>query len=122
MVLALSNSNGTIQICTEQVRYDVVLQNASVFYYGDSRWECIYYQKEDRWNIEKVNPTDEQRPIRFVNVRPKPPLKPGDVLLYGEDNWFCCYGSSRIVSMLKYDAIYTEKVKKSKGFQFLIGP
>ena len=91
-----------------------------VFKYGKKTFVCVERRKTKERIIEEYDPYDQQKWIRFENTYPKPPLKAGDVLLFGEDNWFCCHGSKRIVSTLKYSRIYEQSKSQKKGFQFLI--
>ena len=105
-----------------QVRWKLKLGTGYCFKYKNKLFECVKDHKTNKYDIEEVDPYDQQKFIRFENTTPDPPLKGGDILLFGDDNWFCVHGSSRIVSMLKYAAIYENNKHKTKGFQFLIGP
>ena len=102
-------------------RWDLEVKPGAVFRYGSTKYHCVYDEKKDQYDIEKVDEYDQQQFIKFENVDPSPPLKSGDIIMYGEDNWFCCYGAERIVPMLKYDRMYRKHSKGTKAFQFLIG-
>ena len=102
------------------MRWDVKVKSGAVFRFGTRLFECVHNKKDARYDIELVDEFDQQKRIRFENVEIKPPLKSGDIIMYGDDNWFCCYGADLVVAMLKYDAIYEQKKNKNKGFQFLI--
>ena len=108
-------------LSVSQIRYDVELKDGSVFKWGDIKFECVYYKLKNQYTIQTVDEFDQQSWIRFENVDPQPPLQAGDILLYGEDNWWCCYGANRIVSMLKYGRLHINCDQDSKHFQFLIG-
>ncbi len=95
------------------------MRNGAIFEYGGRKFETVWNKKMDAYTIDRVS-QDGVR-IKFVNVTPKPPLKAGDVILYGDDNWFCCYGAPEIVRMECYERIYQDRKQMAKGYNFLIG-
>lgn len=73
---------------------DVMLQTTAStisFKYGKKKWVA-----NRRLEIIHNVPNDAQYSLHDIN------LKPGDIILWGEHNWYCTFGIEDIVSMEKY--------------------
>ncbi len=113
---------GQVAKAKRRARWDLDIKTGAVFRYGPRSFECKHNKKDNTYFIEKLpSKPDRQDWIKFCNVWPEPPLAPGDVLMYGDDNFFCCYGAYDIVSMTTYANKHTKAKKGHSGYQYLIG-